>query len=203
MDKGAHFHACDFQVHSPRDRDWTGTVPVSDDNRAEYAKKFVAACRDKRLDAVAITDHHDVVFFEYIRTAAKKETASDGTAVIPEKRLVVFPGIELTLALPCQALLIFDPDCTMAALNSALTLLGITPSPSTDAKTCETKRLHADLSLREICNRLSGNNALKGRFILLPNVNDSGDDSLLRTAFFQHYIEIPCVGGYVDGSYRS
>jgi chromosome segregation protein len=24
MDKGAHFYRCDFQVHSPRDRNWTG-----------------------------------------------------------------------------------------------------------------------------------------------------------------------------------
>ena len=24
MDKGAHFYRCDFQIHSPRDRSWTG-----------------------------------------------------------------------------------------------------------------------------------------------------------------------------------
>lgn len=24
MDKGAHFHRCDFQVHTPRDINWKG-----------------------------------------------------------------------------------------------------------------------------------------------------------------------------------
>jgi len=201
VDKGAHFHACDLQVHSPRDRGWTGTVPVTDADRLAYASKFVAVCRTKGLDAVAITDHHDVVFVEYIRRAAAAETQADGTPLPSEERLVVFPGIELTLALPCQALLIFDPDCDAAALGSALTLLGITPSAVGDAKTCETKRLDAAITFDAIYTRFSANPSLKGRFILLPNVNDGGDDSLLRTAFFQHYIDMPCVGGYVDGSF--
>ena len=199
MDSGAHFFACDFQVHSPRDRNWTGDCPVTEEARAIYARDFIRACRTKGLDAVAITDHHDVVFVEYIRAAAEQETGSDGTSVLPNKRIVVFPGIELTLATPCQALLLFDPDCPAADLGLALPILGIVPSPATDAKTCETLRLSADLTLGEICTRLSNNAQLKGRFILLPNVNAGGDDTILRTGFAKHYIDMPCVGGYVDG----
>ena len=66
MDRGAHFHRCDFQVHTPRDINWQGFRPASDEERKEYAKGFIAACRAKGLDAVAITDHHDMGFFPYI-----------------------------------------------------------------------------------------------------------------------------------------
>jgi chromosome segregation protein len=201
MDNGAHYFACDFQVHSPRDRDWIGSCPSSEHERLAYAANFIGACRTKKLDAIAITDHHDVVFVEYIRTAAQRELDGNGTPVPLNKQIVVFPGIELTLATPCQAILLFDPDCAATELNAALTILGITPSPAADLKTCETKRLDPALTLGEICERLSNNDKLKGRFLLLPNVNDGGDDSLLRSGFFQHYIDMPCVGGYVDGSF--
>jgi type III restriction enzyme len=149
---------------------------------------------------VAITDHHDVVFVEYIRAAALKEVADDGTAIPAHSRLIVFPGIELTLALPCQALLLFDPECSGGELNAALAILGIVPSAETEARTCETQRLAAELTPGRICESLSNNASLRGRFILLPNVNDGGDDTILRTGFARHYIDMPCVGGYVDGA---
>jgi hypothetical protein len=37
MDKGAHFHNCDFQVHSPRDHNWSGKRTVSYEERKLYA----------------------------------------------------------------------------------------------------------------------------------------------------------------------
>jgi hypothetical protein len=55
--------------------------------------------------------------------------------------LVVFPGIELTLGIPCQALLILDsnfPDNLFAAL---LTALHIEAAPDGDAKTAPVARL--------------------------------------------------------------
>jgi chromosome segregation protein len=41
---------------------------------------------------------------------------------------------------------------------------------------------------------------LKGRFIILPNLNDSGRHTLLRAGNGEQYRKMPCVGGYVDGS---
>ena len=38
MDKGAHYYKCDFQVHSPRDINWTGTRPLNEDERKTYAE---------------------------------------------------------------------------------------------------------------------------------------------------------------------
>jgi type III restriction enzyme len=92
VDRGAHFHKCDFQVHTPRDLNWQGGGAVTEDERAQYAQEFVAACRAKGLDAIAITDHHDVCMFKYIRRAAELETDENGNALPPERRLTVFPA---------------------------------------------------------------------------------------------------------------
>jgi len=34
MDKGAHFYRCDFQVHTPRDRQWTRKIRILDEHLA-------------------------------------------------------------------------------------------------------------------------------------------------------------------------
>lgn len=108
MDKGAHFYRCDFQVHTPRDRRWTGVTPTSDEDRRAYADRLVAACRAEGVAAIAVTDHHDMTFVPFIRRAAAEEVDEEGTPLPEAHRLVVFPGMELTLGVPCQALLVFD-----------------------------------------------------------------------------------------------
>jgi chromosome segregation protein len=62
------------------------------------------------LDAIAITDHHDLFFAKYVRDAARLERGADGKVLPADKQIVVFPGMELTLNVPCQALLLFDAD---------------------------------------------------------------------------------------------
>src|ERR1700684_3157613 len=99
-DKGAHFHKCDFQVHTPRDAGWSGGDAVTDVERMAYAGDLVSACRQKGVGAIAITDHHDLAFFSYVKKAAEGEVNAAGQPVAPERRLVVFPGLELTLTAP-------------------------------------------------------------------------------------------------------
>jgi predicted ATPase len=200
MDQGAHFHSCDFQVHTPRDNNWVGECPADEGQRCAYAGEFISACRSKGLEAVAITDHHDIAYFPYIRDAAFSEKDGNGAPIPAERRIIVFPGFELTLALPCQAILLFDPDTGMEDLNRALASLGITPGPPESQKALPVTRLTIN-NLNEISVRLSAHPNLKDKFILLPNVNDGGDDTLLRTGFFEHYKNMTCVGGYVDGSF--
>jgi type III restriction enzyme len=109
MDNGAHFYKCDFQVHTPRDFGWDGAIPVTEEERKSYAGDFIEACRAKGLDSVAITDHHDFAFFPYIRDGARNELDSAGKPVEENKRIIVFPGLELSLSSPpCQAILILD-----------------------------------------------------------------------------------------------
>ncbi|KKM66914.1 hypothetical protein LCGC14_1476380, partial [marine sediment metagenome] len=131
MNKGTKFYNCDFQVHTPRDINWSGNKATLDTDRNQYAERFVLACREKNVNAVAITDHHDLTFFSYIKNAAQNEVDATGTPISDGKKLVVFPGIELTLSNPpCQALLILDANFPEDQFTRVLHKLSLEPSPA-------------------------------------------------------------------------
>ena len=199
MDKGAHFYRCDLQVHTPRDLQWSGMHYVSDEDRSEYAAGFIQACREKGLDAVAITDHHDMAFVKYIREAAKTELDDSGKAVAAENQIVVFPGIELTLNVPCQALLIFDAELPEDLFSLALTALAITPIDPSEPTTAEIARLEQITTLVQLRDEMDKHEFLQRRYIIFPNVSDGGTDTLIRSGAGPKYKAMPCVGGYVDG----
>ena len=203
MDKGAHFFRCDFQVHTPRDLRWSGKHYVSDEDRREYAAGFIQACREKDLDAAAITDHHDMAFMKYIREASQTELDDRGQAVPAENQIVVFPGIELTLNVPCQALLIFDAELPEDLFSLALTALAIAPHDPSDPTTAEIARLEQITTLVRLREELDKHKFLRGRYIIFPNVSDGGKDTLIRAGAGPKYKAMPCVGGYVDGSIKS
>jgi len=50
--------------------------------------------------------------------------------------------LELTLAVPCQGLLIFDADFPNDLFDLALKALAITPNPPGESKTAEVQRLN-------------------------------------------------------------
>lgn len=199
-DKGAHYHRCDFQVHSPRDRQWTGVPRVTEEERAEYATSLIAACREKGLDSIAITDHHDMAFVRYVRQAAIQETDGDGKPLAERDRVVVFPGIELTLAVPCQAIILLDADFEDNRFDAVMTALAINPAPETDEKTSQTERLEHIDSLKNLKVKLDEHSWLKDRYIIFPNVSGEGKFSLLRNGMAPKYKDMPFVGGYLDGS---
>ncbi len=217
MDKGAHFHKCDFQVHSPRDQRWSGTnFGVAPDevgtltedqkdeiraNRIQFAKEYLDKARNAGLHAIAITDHHDVLFAKIIRNVADQENAQYIANGTPELCITVFPGIELTLNTPiCQCLILFDSDLPDQQIDLALTMFGIDASNEFAMKTVPTERISTEQiqNLTHLHKKFD-DSALKGRYILLPNVNYSGTSTLLRAGQHDHYKKMPCVGGYVDG----
>lgn len=200
MDKGAHFFRCDFQVHTPRDIRWTGKERLTDDDRRAYAAELVQASRTRGLQGIAVTDHHDMLFADYARRAAADETDEQGKPLPKERQLVVFPGMELTLGVPCQAIIIFDADFPADLFSLAMTALTITPSAAAESRTAQVKRLDHINSLRQLKDEIDKHTYLKDRYIVLPNVTNEGKSSLLRSGFPGKYIEMPWVGGYVDGS---
>lgn len=156
MDKGAHFFNCDFQVHTPRDNQWHGLGANTEEERNQYADEFVKACREKNINAVAITDHHDLVFYKYIREAAKRETDENGKKIEESKQLIVFPGMELTLSTPpCQAILILDPSLTEDDFNSVLAKLSIKKISEDVSKLGPVERITPETisSLNDLCNK--------------------------------------------------
>src|SRR5688572_7473629 len=172
MDSGAHFHKCDFQVHTPRDLNWEGERPTTDVERKEYAQEFVQACRERSIDAVAITDHHDLAFYRFIREAAAEETDGRGNTLSESDRLVVFPGMELTLDLPCQALLILDADFPIDLLSQVPHALSITPTDPTAATHGPIGRLEHIKTLTQLYEELDRRDFLRGRFIVFPHVGE-------------------------------
>jgi type III restriction enzyme len=199
MDRGARFYRCDFQVHSPRDCNWKGERPETEHARREYARRFIAACRQKGLDAVAITDHHDICFFSYIKAAAAAEVDEHGVPVPEHRRIVVFPGMELTVSVPCQAIIIFDADIPLEYLPCLYTVLGVTQNDHSLPTHTPTTRLDIKSfeSLVEMLDRIEH---LRSRYIILPNVSESGSKTMLRSGFAPTYRSMPCVGGYLDGA---
>ncbi len=201
MDKGAHFYHCDFQVHTPRDKNWAGPDAVTDEERLAYGRRFVAACREKGLHAVAITDHHCMTFLPFIRQAAEEELDENGSDQVKLQKLIVFPGMELTLGVPCQALLIFDADFPKDMFSLATTALAISQNKPEDARVRDVVQLGTITTFSELKEKLDEHEYLRGRYIIYPNVTDEGRHSLFRVGQTHKYVEMPCVGGYVDGSY--
>lgn len=202
MDKGTHYHKCDFQVHTPRDIRWIGSRPTSDEDRKAYADKFILACREKGLQAVAITDHHDFTFYPFIREAALREVDSTGSPIPPNQQIIIFPGLELTFTQPasCQAILILDASYPLDQLPRILTKLSITPNPDSSQSTAETIPISSDSvnGFVDLHSKLDTISGLKGRYIVLPNLS-KGHGGVLRRGFYEHYQKMPSVGGYVDG----
>ena len=200
MDKGAHFCRCDFQVHTPRDPRWTGPRPSTDSEREQFADDFVRTCREKQLDAVAITDHHDLAYVRFIRDAAARELSDDGEPLLAADRLVVFPGIELSLGVPCQAIILFDADFPADRFSLILEALAINAVDPARPVLPDVTNLDHFVSLKGLYDELDKREWLRGHYIVLPNVTDRGHKTLMRTAMHGKYREMPCVGGYLDGS---
>ena len=202
MDQGAHFFNCDFQVHTPRDNQWHGLEAVTDEERNKYADEFVKACREKKINAVAITDHHDLVFYKYIKEAAKRETDDNGNIIEDGNQLVVFPGMELTLSTPpCQAILLLDPSLTEDDFNNVLAKLSIEKVGENVSKLGAVVRINdsAINNLNDLCKKLDDLPSLKNKYILLPNVSSKGSDTILRQGYQEIYKGMKCIAGYVDG----
>lgn len=200
MDKGAHFYRCDFQVHTPRDTDWKGLGAHTEVERRTYAAEFIKGCRTKELNAVAITDHHDIHFFNYLKQAALDEKSADGSDVREEDRIILFPGVELTMSSPgCQALLLFDPSISPDIIVGVLHTFGIKLSDAAAEKTFPTSRLSPKIDFEYIYSTLEENPLTKGKFIVLPNISAGGEYTIFRKGNALVYSKMPCVGGYVDG----
>jgi chromosome segregation protein len=131
-----------------------------------------------------------MAFIRYVRQAAEEETDEGGDALSKEERLVVFPGIELTLGVPCQALLLLDADFPENMFIPLLTAITITPAPIDRARNGNVIRLNNIHSFADFKVQLDQHTWLKDRYIIFPNVSGEGQFSLLRAGQMGKYIEM-------------
>ncbi|WP_084039675.1 TrlF family AAA-like ATPase [Mycobacterium avium] len=196
-DNGGHFYRADFQVHTPRDTQWDGDRPTVTERDA-WASSFVSAARSQGLNAVAISDHHDFALFPFIKRAAAAEQLTSGALVPVREQLTVFPALELTLSVPCQAILILDADFPEDRLNDVLKALHFDPIDANLDVLPQTVVLPDSGDLNDIHAKLDKNDWLRGRYIILPNVTPNGHKTLLRESFQAKYRDMVAVGGYLD-----
>lgn len=213
MNKGARFHKCDFQIHSPRDRKWKGNkfgVKESeidsltceqkksiDQAREKFASEYLEKVRNEGINAIAITDHHDVEFVKIIRKQARNQNEN----LNEHRRITVFPGIELSLSNPsAQAIILFDEEFCDSYLDYVVNLFGIKPTNKYSKDTISIEKISQEniQDLNHLHRRLDDLPYCKGRYIVLPNITGKGKDTILRKGFCEHYIKMRCVGGYVD-----
>ena len=140
------------------------------------------------------------MLFPYVKEAAATERDSEGRLLADHERLVVFPGLELTLGVPCQAILILDADFPVDRLNSVLEILGVDPEDPTAEALPPVIRLDAIENFSDIHELFDARPWLKGRYIVLPNVTDGGHGGVMRKGMQVKYKSMPCVGGYLDGT---
>ncbi len=149
-------------------------------------------------DILAITDHHDLLFAPIIRKAAQDERDAAGNPPAPQQ-LIVFPGVELTLALGRQALLVLDAHFPDDRLAGVIQALAITVTDDRQSTLSDVVPLEHIKSFAELHEKLDEHLWLKDHYIVLPNVTDGGLGTILRKGMQAEYKQMPCVGGYVDG----
>lgn len=199
-DNGGHYYRADFQVHTPRDAQWDGARPQNEAQREVWADDFVAAARAKDLHAVAISDHHDFALFPYVKRAAQREMLPDGEPIPTREQLVVFPALELSLTVPCQAILILDAEFPVDRLDDVLKALHFEPFDPSLPAAPQATNLEDSGDLNRLHSKLDKHQWLKGRYIILPNVSPKGYRTLMRDQFQGKYRDMIPVGGYIDGS---
>ena len=201
MDSGAHYFRTDFQIHTPRDPNWHGGDATSHSDRLAYAGNFVDLCRERGLDAVAITDHHDMCLAPYVQAAAENsefDPEADFEPLPGQQNPLVFPGMELTIGQGCQIIVLLDPRSSPQDQDLLLNTVCGTSSVLDAPKGPDVQQLVFSTPA-ELDERLVQTPGLFGKYILLPNVNDGGQHTWLRNGFSQIYAAMPCIGTYVDG----
>lgn len=205
----AYWRKCDFQVHSPRDPNWQGERPVGlgdeiggacassqdvEAARIKWATEFVEQCSKKGLEAVALTDHHEMVMVPYVQAAIESGRTTDS-----ESKLWLFPGMELTCRNGVQCVIIFDADLSEDWRREAQSRLGIVFASLNEKARQGPPVTQLSHSYPELAGLLDEVSQLKGRYIILPNVSDGGRFSVVTNGAHADFRSMPYIGGYLDG----
>jgi AAA15 family ATPase/GTPase len=194
---GTTWHKCDFQCHTPRDRNWSGSAalpggtPEAEEARLAWAREFIAACQANDLLAVAITDHHDICLAQYVMDAA----------VEADSPLLIFPGVEITCSDNAQCLVIFDPLISAEVRKGLLTLAGnIAAADLNAAQTCVVQP--ARETIAELVKRVAEEATLKDSTVVLPHFShQDAHKSLNEQGHHPRFASLTVEGVYIERPY--
>ena len=206
----ASWKKCDFQVHTPRDPNWTGARPSGSGDvdpatgqpillaqieaaRAQWAGEFVDQCVARGLQAIALTDHHEMIMVPYVlRAITMREVADAGFS------LWLFPGMELTCLGGVQCIILFDADLPEDWWRQAQGKLGIVYAALDPTKSKAPPLTQLANAYPDVGAELDSLPGLKGRYIILPNVSQGGSHTVLTDGSHADFQRMPYVGGYLD-----
>lgn len=206
----AFWRKSDFQVHTPRDPNWAGPRPIGQGEtieetgaqatpqdvaaaRTQWAKEFVDQCIAKGLEAVALTDHHEMIMIPYVQEVIAARKKAD-----PDFDLWLFPGMELTANGGKQCLIIFDADLSEDWRKQAQGKLGIAYADLDEKSAKSPKVTQLTSNYADIGDLLNEVEALRGRYIVLPNVSQGSNHTVLTDGAYADFRRMPYIGGYLD-----
>ena len=206
----ASWRKCDFQVHSPRDPNWTGARPIGigeigpdsdteataddvDAARVQWANEFVDQCVAKELKAIAITDHHEMVMVPYVEKVIASRKRAD-----PNFELWFFPGMELTASGGKQCLILFDANLSDDWRRQAQGKLGIVYADQDEKASKSPKVTQLKINYSDLGGELDTLESLRGRYVILPNVSQGNSHTVLVDGAHGDFRRMPYIGGYLD-----
>ena len=123
---GARFLKADLQVHTPLDPQFEPRqTSDSAADRADIARKYLEAARDRGIELVGITEHNDVSWIDELRHAAR------GVGIY------LLPGFEVESSEGIHVLCLFDPETKVVDLEDTLARLELTKEKRTRQKRLE------------------------------------------------------------------
>ncbi len=193
---GAQWRRCDFQIHTPRDEQWSGLRSASntqdvDVARREWAEQFVQECVSRGLGAVAITDHHDTAFITVIQEAIERLCLAD--------TLWFFPGIEVTCNDASQCLLIFDPKTERSVLQRLFGghINNIQEAPDNLVKSGIVSPCGKNIV--QFIDGIHEDNVLRAKSVALPHGGNKSDHrSVIKQQFQTRFQDLEADGVYIE-----
>jgi chromosome segregation protein len=164
-----------------------------DAQRRSWADEFVVACIARGLQAIALTDHHEMIMVPYVQRAIADRKASE-----PAFDLWLFPGMELTCRNGVQSLIIFDADLSEEWRREAQSLLGIVVADLEEKAHQAPRVTQLGCTYPHIATQLDAVDGLRGKYIVLPNVSQGGQHTVVTAGAHADFKAMPYVGGYLD-----
>lgn len=201
MHPGAIWKRADFQIHTPRDPQWAGSPHLpggpqeAEAARHAWADDFVQQALQRGLSTVALTDHHDLCFVEYVRAAIERAGVVD--------RLWLFPGMEVTCQDSTQCLILFDRD---SPLETPKRLFGghlqNIDEPAREAA-INPQAIDCGRNLHDFVTSVAADRTVGPASIILPNATEGGHKTILRVGFHQRFASLQVDGVYLDKAFAT
>lgn len=198
---GATWRKTDLQIHTPRDAGWTGSrhlpggTPESEVEREGWADTFVQVCVERGLNAIAITDHHDLVMIPYVERAIARSP-------IAKNLLWMFPGMEITCNDAVQCLILFDKGTGPEVMGRLFGKMPAIEAPNqVEPRAPQTQLCGRDV--KDFIGDVFEDRILRGKHIVLPHASQGGHKDILRKGFHPRFAELEVDGVYNEKPYSA